>query len=77
MDEIGKYLFAESFKAAEPALKGKNGWRAIPLLMGTGGAFDNGKDAERLFYNPESNNFLAVENEDNSKTSKVRKNCLM
>lgn len=68
MDEIGKYLFASAFKAAEPAFKGKNGWRAIPILVGTGGAFDNGKDAENFFYNPEANNFEAVENEDGTKT---------
>ena len=61
MDEVGKYLFASSFKAAEPAFKGKNGWRAVPILVGTGGAFENGKDAENFFYNPESNNFLAIE----------------
>jgi hypothetical protein len=60
MDEIGKYLFAAAFKAAQPAFKGKNGWRAVPILMGTGGAFDNGKDAENLFYNPKANNFHAV-----------------
>jgi len=68
MDEIGKYSFSSAFKAAEPAFKGKNGWRAIPILVGTGGAFENGKDAENFFYNPESNNFLAVENEDGSKS---------
>lgn len=68
MDEIGKYPFSSAFKAAEPAFKGKNGWRAVPLLMGTGGAFDNGKDAENFFYNPEANNFLAFEAEGNKKT---------
>lgn len=66
MDEIGKYSFSSAFKAAEPAFKGKNGWRAIPILVGTGGAFENGKDAENFFYNPESNNFLGVQNEDGS-----------
>lgn len=60
MDEIGKYLFAAAFKAAQPAFKGKFGWRAVPILMGTGGAFDNGKDAENLFYNPKANNFHAI-----------------
>ena len=68
MDEVGKYSFSSAFKAAEPAFKGKNGWRAVPILVGTGGSFDNGKDAENFFYNPESNNFLTIENEDNSKT---------
>lgn len=66
MDEIGKYSFSSAFKAAEPAFKGKNGWRAIPILVGTGGAFENGKDAENFFYNPESNNFLGIQNEDGS-----------
>lgn len=68
MDEIGKYSFSSAFKAAEPAFKGKNGWRAIPILVGTGGAFENGKDAENFFYNPESNNFLGIKNEDGSTT---------
>ena len=57
MDEVGKYPFASTFKAMEPAIKGRNGWRTSPLLVGTGGSFDNGKDAENFFYNPESNNF--------------------
>ncbi len=60
MDEVGKYPFASAFKAAEPALKGKNGWRAVPILVGTGGAFENGKNAENLFYNPGGNNFLGI-----------------
>jgi hypothetical protein len=68
MDEIGKYLFSSAFKAAEPAFKGKFGWRAIPILVGTGGSFDNGKDAENFFYNPEANNFRSVENENGKKT---------
>lgn len=61
MDEVGKYPFASAFKAAEPAFKGKNGWRAVPILVGTGGSFDNGRDAENFFYNPSSENFLAIE----------------
>jgi hypothetical protein len=68
MDEIGKYAFAAAFKAAEPAFKGKNGWRAIPILVGTGGAFENGKDAENFFYNPRANNFLPVTNPDGTET---------
>jgi hypothetical protein len=68
MDEVGKYPFSSAFKAAEPAFKGKNGWRAVPILVGTGGSFENGKDAENFFYNPEANNFLAFDTEDNKKT---------
>jgi hypothetical protein len=63
MDEIGKYSFAAAFQAAEPALKGKMGWRAVPILVGTGGAFTHGADAENMFYNPESHNFLGIWNE--------------
>jgi hypothetical protein len=63
MDEVGKYPFASSFKAGEPAIKGRNGWRAVPILVGTGGSFDNGKDAENFFYNPDAHNFLAIHDE--------------
>jgi hypothetical protein len=45
------------FKAAEPAFKGANGWRAVPILVGTGGSFDKGQDAENFFYNPEQITF--------------------
>src|SRR5690606_19610467 len=68
MDEVGKYLFASAFKAGEPAIKGKNGWRAVPILVGTGGSFDNGQDAENFFFNPDANNFLAFETADGKKT---------
>jgi hypothetical protein len=59
MDEIGKYPFAATFKAGEPAIKGANGWRAVPILVGTGGSFERGQDAENFFYNPRANNFHA------------------
>lgn len=59
MDEVGKYAFGSTFAAAAPAFKGKNGWRAVPILVGTGGAFDHGKDAESFFYNPDANNFAS------------------
>ena len=69
MDEIGKYSFAAAFQAAEPAFKGKFGWRAVPILVGTGGSFENGADAENIFYNPESHNFLGIWSEKmNQKT---------
>lgn len=69
MDEIGKYSFAAAFQAAEPAFKGKAGWRAVPILVGTGGSFEHGADAENIFYNPESHNFLGIWSEEmNMKT---------
>jgi len=60
IDEIGKFPFAQTFEASKPAFKSKFGWRCVPLLFGTGGAFEKGADAERFFYHPEANNFLAV-----------------
>ena len=70
MDEVGKYSFASSFKAAEPAIKSKFGWRTVPILVGTGGSFDDGKDAENFFYNPDSNNFMGfLDESSNAKTA--------
>lgn len=70
MDEVGKYSFASSFKAAEPAIKSKFGWRTVPILVGTGGSFENGKDAENFFWNPEANNFISfLDEQTNKKTA--------
>jgi len=70
MDEIGKYLFGATFQAVEPAFKGKYGWRGVPMMVGTGGAFSNGADAENFFFNPVAHNFLAIDREDGS-TGKI------
>jgi hypothetical protein len=64
MDEIGKYMFGATYQAVEPAFKGKFGWRGVPMMVGTGGSFTNGADAENFFFNPESNNFLGINRED-------------
>lgn len=63
IDEVGKFPFGQVFEAAKPAFLSEFGWRTIPILVGTGGSFENGADAERFFYNPESNNFLAFTDE--------------
>lgn len=63
MDEVGKYSFGEVFEAAKPAFLSEFGWRTIPILVGTGGSFDKGGDAERFFYNPDANNFLSFVDE--------------
>lgn len=59
MDEVGKYAFSQAYEAGVPAMKGKFGFRAIPILVGTGGSFNHGKDAENFFLNPDANDFLA------------------
>lgn len=68
-DEIGKGDFAQAFESAKPSLLGEFGWRAVPILTGTGGAFDKGKDAEVMFFNPESNDIVSfIDEETNQKT---------
>ncbi len=69
MDEIGKAPFSQALEAAKPAFMSKFGWRAIPILVGTGGAFEAGEDAERIFYHPEANNFLGFRNEETGETT--------
>lgn len=63
IDEIGKFGFSQAFEAAKPAFNSKFGWRAVPILVGTGGSFEKGADAERLFFNPEANNFISYDDE--------------
>jgi hypothetical protein len=70
-DEIGKFSFAQSFEAAKPAFKSKYGWRCVPILFGTGGSFEKGADAERFFWNPEANNFLAVTDPESGKKTAI------
>lgn len=66
-EEIGKYPFLRCLEAAIPALTSPYGWRASPLLIGTGGDFQKGGDAESLFNDPEAYNFLAIEVKDEPK----------
>ena len=67
MDEVGKYSFGQVFSAAREAFISEYGWRTIPVLVGTGGSFENGADAQRYFENPDSNNFLAFTEESTGK----------
>jgi hypothetical protein len=70
-DEIGKGPFLESFNAAKKSFESPYGWRCVPVLLGTGGAFDKGADAEKVFYEPQVHNLLAIElkEEPGKKTS--------
>ena len=69
MDEVGKYSFASTFKAGEPTIKSKFGYRTVPILVGTGGSFDDGRDAENFFYNPEANTFLPILDEKTNRNT--------
>lgn len=58
IDEIGKFLFLRAFEAAMPAFTSEFGWICSPLLVGTGGAFEKGSDAEKVFLDPDGHNML-------------------
>lgn len=59
-DEIGKYPFSPVFEAHKPAFLSPYGWRCVPVLVGTGGSFEKGNDAQRVFEHPRANNFEPV-----------------
>lgn len=58
IDEIGKFPFLRALEAAIPAFTSEFGWICSPLLVGTGGAFEKGQDAEKVFLDPEGHNML-------------------
>lgn len=58
IDECGKFMFGSAYAAAKPSFLSEYGQMAVPIIVGTGGAFEKGGDAERFFYNPDANNFL-------------------
>lgn len=67
IEEIGKFPFLRCLEAAIPAFTSPYGWACSPFLIGTGGAFEKGDDAEKLFRDPEAYNFLAIEVKDEPK----------
>jgi hypothetical protein len=60
-DEIGKAPIKEAFLAAIPSFTSPFGWRCVPILIGTGGDFTMGQDAEYIFWHPEEFNLIKVE----------------
>jgi hypothetical protein len=63
IDEAGKADFAKVLAALLPGLRGANGLRAPVLITGTGGDMEKSKDAEVMFFNPESNEIVEYVNE--------------
>lgn len=57
-DEIGKDDFIQAFAAVKPAMLGRFGYRAIPILVGTGGSFEKGDNAKELFFQPSAHNMV-------------------
>jgi len=68
-DEIGKGDFIQAYESAKPSLLGDFGWRCSPILTGTGGAFEKGRDAEIMFFNPESNDIISFLDENTNKNT--------
>lgn len=66
-DEIAKNDFIQSFESAKPSLLGEFGWRCSPILTGTGGSFEKGRDTEIMFFNPGSNDILEFIDENTNK----------
>lgn len=60
LDEAGKAKFLEVFAAAVPAFASPFGWRAVPIIVGTGGDMENGKDLEKMFNDPDTYNMLST-----------------
>jgi hypothetical protein len=69
-DEVGKAPISDALSAAIPAFTSPYGWRAVPILVGTGGDFENGKDAQRIFDDPDNYNMVSMflPEEGNKKT---------
>lgn len=67
IDEAAKFDFLRCLEAAVPAFTSPFGWRCSPLIVCTGGSFDKGADAEKVFNNPEAYNMLAVQVKDEPK----------
>jgi hypothetical protein len=66
-DEVGKYPFSPVFEAHKPAFLSEFGWRCVPMLVGTGGSFERGNDAQRVFEHPKANNFQEINRPRNRK----------
>lgn len=62
-DEIGKESMRNSYEAVIPALISPYGLRCSPILAFTGGNLEKSKDAEEMFFNPESARLKTYNNE--------------
>lgn len=58
IDEAGKGKFSAVLSALLPGMMGEFGLRAPVIVTGTGGDFEEGRDAEMMFFNPDSNNIV-------------------
>lgn len=70
IDEVGKGKWLNCFSATTPCFDSPFGWRCSPIATATGGDMKKATDAQQVFYNPESFNFLPVSvSDENTKIS--------
>lgn len=60
-DEVGKSPFLKFFEATKPAFTSPYGWRCSPILTGTAGLIESDSDAQKVFEDPASFNFIVRE----------------
>lgn len=61
IEEIGKFSWREAFDSAIPSFETLDGWKTIPLLIGTGNKEDMSTDAEKVLSNPEQNDLMEID----------------
>lgn len=60
-DEVGKGSIKKPYTAAMPSYDTPYGWRLSPILAGTGGEVELSKDAQEMFSDPDTYNFLVMD----------------
>lgn len=60
-DEVGKGPIKKPYTAAMPSYDTPYGWRLSPILAGTGGEVELSKDAQEMFFDPETYNLLVMD----------------
>jgi hypothetical protein len=61
IEEIGKFSWRDAFDTAIPSFETLDGWKTVPLLIGTGGEESLSKDAEKVLANPEQNDLMEID----------------
>ena len=59
-DEMGKFNIKTVYEAAIPSFQTADGWRTIPLMVGTGGNPELSMEAQEMLTNPKANRILAM-----------------
>lgn len=61
IEEIGKFSWRASFDTAIPSFETMDGWKTIPVLIGTSGESNLSVDAEKVLNNPELNDLMEMD----------------